>query len=270
VAEGGGFADRYGPWALVAGASEGIGEHLARQVAAAGVHVVLVARRPAVLEALASSIRADTGGAVGCRPLAADLAADDAASRLVEATADLEIGLLAYNAGADTMARRFLDRPLDDVLGMIRRNVVTPTALCHDLGGRMRERGRGGILLVGSLAGLAGAGRVATYAATKAYGQVLAEGLWRELRDGGVDVLALLAGATATPALERSGARLTEEFPPMDPADVAREGLAALAHGPVHVAGDANRTAFDALRGVPRVELIEAMTGGTAALYPEG
>jgi short-subunit dehydrogenase len=269
MSSGDGFADRYGPWALVAGASEGIGEHLARQVAAAGVDVLLVARRPAVLEALAASIGEDTGGAVECRTLAVDLATEDAATRLLDATADLDIGLLAYNAGADTMARRFLDRPLDDVLGMVQRNVVTPTTLCHHLGARMRERGRGGILLVGSMAGLAGTGRVATYAATKAYGQVLAEGLWRELRDDGVDVLALLAGATATPALERSGARVTEELPTADPAEVAREALAALGHGPVHVPGEAVRAMFDALGGVSRVDLIEAMTAGTALLYPE-
>jgi short-subunit dehydrogenase len=261
----GAFADRYGPWAIVAGASEGIGEHVARQLAAAGVAPVLVSRREALLDALAASIRADTG--VAARVVALDLTAPDAADRLAAATADLDVGLLVYNAGADTMARKYLDRTLEEVQHLLALNVATPAALCHAIGRRLRERGRGGIALIGSMAGLAGTGWVATYAATKAFDQVLAEGLWRELRGDGVDVVAVLAGATATPAHERSGARVTEEFPPMDPADVAAEVLGALGNGPVWVVGDANRAMFDALRAAPRVDLIEAMTHGTQLLY---
>ena len=261
------FRERYGPWALVAGASEGIGEQFARQLAALGVNVVLVSRRAPLLEALAASIEADTGGAVRCRAVACDLTDPGAVDALAAATADLEVGLVVYNAGADTMARRFLDRSRDDVMHLVRLNVVTPTLLCHHFGAPMRARGRGGIVLLGSMAGLAGTGFVATYAATKAYDQILAEGLWRELRDDGVDAMVLVAGATATPAHERMGARVTAEFPPADPADVAREGIAALGQGPVWVVGEANRQTFDALRAAPRVDVIEGMTQGTLLLF---
>jgi uncharacterized protein len=259
------FAERYGPWAIVAGASEGIGEQFARQLAGRGVASVLVSRRQPLLDALAASIEADTG--VACRAHALDLTAPDAAAQLAAATDDLDVGLLVYNAGADTMAKKFHDRTLAEVQHLLALNVTTPAALCHTVGHRLKARGRGGIILVGSMAGLAGTGWVATYAATKAFDQMLAEGLWREMKGDGVDVVALLAGATATPAHERMGARVTAEFPPMDPADVAREGLEALGQGPVWVVGEANRAMFDALRAAPRVDVIEAMTHGTQLLF---
>jgi short-subunit dehydrogenase len=257
---------RHGPWAVVAGASEGIGAAFAHQLAAAGLGVVLVSRRAAVLESLADDVRAATPGA-RVRVLAQDLTAADAAEAVRDATADLEVGLLVYNAGADTMAVKFHDRSIDDVMHLVHLNVVTPTRLCHHLGASMRARGRGGIVLLGSMSGLAGTGWVAGYAASKAYDQILAEGLWRELRGDGVDVMALVAGATDTPAHARMGAAVTEEYPPMDPADVAREGLAALGQGPVWVAGDGNRAGFGALSPVPRADVIEMMTRGTQLLF---
>lgn len=248
---------------MVLGASEGIGEQFVRQVAAAGINVVLVSRRAAMLEKLAATLPPG----VESRCLAIDLADDDAVDQLTAATADLEVGLVVYNAGADTMAVKFHDRSLDEVMFLVKLNVITPTKLCYVFGGAMRARKRGGIILVGSMAGLAGTGWVATYSATKAYDQMLAEGLWRELKGNGVDVMVLVAGATATPAHERMGARETKEYPPMDPADVAREGLAALGHGPLHVAGETNRAGFAAMSPAPRIELIDQMTKGTQLLF---
>lgn len=258
--------ERHGPWAVIAGASEGIGAAFAHQLAAADIGVVLVSRRRAVLDELADAVRATTPGAA-VRVVPVDLTADDAVAQLAAATADLEVGLVVYNAGADTMAVKFLDRTLDQVMHLVKLNVVTVTALCHHFAGLMRARGRGGIILLGSMSGLAGTGWVAGYAASKAYDQILAEGLWRELRGDGVDVMALVAGATDTPAHARMGAAVTEEFPPMDPVDVAREGLAALGDGPVHVAGAANRAVFAALLPVPRPKVIEMMTHGTQRLF---
>lgn len=255
--------EKYGPWAMVLGASEGIGEAFVRQIAAAGINVVLVSRRQSVLDALAASLP-DT---VHHRTLAVDLTADDAVDQLIAATDDIEIGLVVYNAGADTMAVKFHDRSLDEVMHLVKLNVVTPTKLCHRIGAQMRARKRGGIILLGSMAGLAGTGWVATYSATKAYDQMLAEGLWRELKADGVDVMVLVAGATATPAHDRMGAKVTKEYPPMDPADVAREGLAALGSGPLHVAGDANRANFARMSPAPRVDLINQMTLGTHLLF---
>ena len=255
--------EKYGPWAMVLGASEGIGEAFVRQIAAAGINVVLVSRRQSVLDALAASLP-DT---VQHRTLAVDLTADDAVDQLIAATDDIEVGLVVYNAGADTMAVKFHDRSLDEVMHLVKLNVVTPTKLCHRIGAQMRARKRGGIILLGSMAGLAGTGWVATYSATKAYDQMLAEGLWRELKADGVDVMVLVAGATATPAHDRMGAKVTKQYPPMDPADVAREGLAALGSGPLHVAGDANRANFAHMSPAPRIDLINQMTLGTHLLF---
>ena len=256
---------RHGPWAVVLGASEGIGSAFAHRAGAAGLNVVVVSRRTALLESLAEEI--ETASGVQCRAIAVDLSAADAADALATRVADLEIGLMVYNAGADTMARKFHDRSLDQVMTQVNLNVVTPTKLCHYWGGEMRARGRGGIILVGSMSGLAGTGWVATYSATKAYNQILGEGLWRELKVSGVDAMVLVAGATATPAHQKMGAKVTKEYPPMDPDDVAREGLEALGTGPLHIAGDANRAGFGMLAPVPREQLIEQMTHGTQLLF---
>jgi short-subunit dehydrogenase len=258
--------ERYGRWAVIVGASEGIGEHAARQLAADGFSLVLVSRRQAVLDALGDSIRASTPEAE-IRCLAIDLVAQNAAVELLAAIADLDVGLLFYNAGADTGPVRFDERSAEDVLGMVQRNVVVPTAMCHALGRTMRARGRGGIVVIGSMSGVSGAALIATYAATKAYQQVLVEGLWREMRDDGVDVVHVVAGATATPAHERTGALVSAEFPPMDPADVARNALASLGHGPVVGASEELTATFHALRVMPREQIIELMSQGTRTIY---
>jgi short-subunit dehydrogenase len=107
---------------------------------------------------------------------------------------------------------------------------------------------------------------MAVYAAGKAFDQMLAESLWAELRPKGVHVLGLIAGATATPAMERAGMSL-DGFSPMDPEDVAREGLEHLQEGPIWVAGEANRAAADHLRSLTRAEAAEMMSAGSAATF---
>jgi short-subunit dehydrogenase len=258
---------KHGPWAVIAGASEGIGEQFARQLAELGINVVLVSRRQAVLDELADSIRKQHGDSVSVLPLAVDLTDRDATQVLADETSELEVGLLVYNAGADTGPVAFHDRTLDEVMHFVNLNVVTPTQLCHHYGRLMRDRRRGGIILVGSMAGLSGSALIATYAATKAYDHTLAEGLWRELKEYGVDVMTLVAGATATPAHERTGATFGEDFPRMDPADVARTGLEWLGRGPLRAASDELQAAFDAMRALPVEQVIEFMSMGTRAIY---
>jgi short-subunit dehydrogenase len=130
----------------------------------------------------------------------------------------------------------------------------------------MARRGRGGIILVGSLSGLAGAAGMAVYAAGKAFDHAFTESLWVELRPKGVDVLALIAGATATPAMQRAGMNL-RDFSPMDPDDVAREGLDHLPDGPTWVAGEPNRAAAEHLRTLSRAAAAEIMSAGSAATF---
>ncbi|WP_182526499.1 SDR family NAD(P)-dependent oxidoreductase [Nocardioides dongkuii] len=223
----------YGPWAVIAGGSEGVGAEFAQQLAAEGINLVLVARRPEPLEATAEAARAL---GVEVRTVPTDLTDPAAVAALTAATADVEVGLLIYNAGANTHGRAFTRGELPGFQQVIDLNITAMLALVQHYAVPMRERGRGGILLVGSLAGYVGTSTEAIYGGVKAFGRIFAEGLWAELREHGVDVLELVLGVTRTPAMERAG--LDFDVPGMhvsDPADVAREGLAALPHGPVHV-----------------------------------
>jgi short-subunit dehydrogenase len=226
--------ERYGPWALLAGGSEGVGAEFATQLAADGFDLVLLARKPAPLEETAAACR-ELGARV--RTLAVDLTEPDAVERVLATTEGLEIGLLILNAGANTHSAEFLDGDLAAFGRVVTLNVTTPMALVHHYGGPMRERGRGGIVLVGSMASYLGSTRHTVYGGVKAFSRIFAESLWLELREHGVDVLELVLGVTRTPAMERVG--LDFEVPGMkvaEPADVAREGLEHLAAGPVHLA----------------------------------
>ena len=195
------FADRYGSWALIAGASDGVGAAYAHEMAHRGVNVLLLARRQALLRDLAADIRANAQ--VEAQPVPMDLAQQDAFTRILEATDGLEVGMVMYNAGADPYYEHFLTYPVEPALAMIHRNCVVPTQLCHHFGGLMQTRGRGGIVLVSSAGGLMGRVNMVTYGGTKAFDTVFAEALWAELLGSGVDVLAPILGATDTPALRR-------------------------------------------------------------------
>ena len=195
------FRSKYGPWALVAGASEGIGAAFADELAARGLPLILLARRVEPLDALAAQLRAAHG--VEVRTASVDLGAPSLLDDVRRVCAGLEVGLLVYNA-AVSLIGPFLEQSLDDKLRALDVNCRGPLILSDELGRAMVRRGRGGIVLMSSLAGTQGTPYVATYAATKAFNLVLAEGLWDELREHGVDVLACRAGATRTPAFERS------------------------------------------------------------------
>jgi len=257
----------YGPWAVVAGASEGLGAEFARQLAAAGLNVVAVARRQELLDALAAELAA--AHAVEVRTLALDLADREAPSRVRAATRDLEVGLLVYNA-ALSLIGPFLERDAADAERMLDVNARTPLLLVHAFGRDMSARGRGGVLLVSSLSALQGSPRIAVYAATKAFGLILGESLWAELRGRGVDVLAFCAGATRTPNYEASRPRRLSRLAPavMEPAAVVAEALAALGRGPSGVAGRGNRLGSLLLqRLLPRRWAVGIMDRTTRALY---
>ena len=211
------FVEKYGPWALVAGASDGVGAAYAEALGARGLNVVLLARRQAALDEVATRIRETSG--VETRTLALDLTAPDAAASVTAALADLEIGFLVYCAGADADYAALLDNPVTTAEAMIHRNCTVLVQLCHALAAPMVDRGRGGIVIIGSGSGFAGAPRLATYGATKAFDMVFAEGLWAELAPRGVDVLGLVLGETDTPTLRRTRHRLglavsADERPP--------------------------------------------------------
>lgn len=259
------FRNRFGPWALVAGASDGIGESFARQLAERGLHVVLLARREALLEEVAAGIRADHG--VQTRVVVADLTADDLDERVARGTEDLEVGLLVYNAGAVHGAKHFHDQPIEHALGLVDLNCRGPVLLSHRLGGRMRERGRGGIVLLTSMSAMSGSSYTTSYCATKSFDLMLAEGLWHELGPQGVDVMAVIAGATRTPSMLSSNETF-EDYPGiMESDDVASGALSNLGRGPAWIAGDTNREAAKGMLPVSRTGLINGMAEATAKLY---
>jgi short-subunit dehydrogenase len=257
---------KYGPWALIAGGSEGIGAEFARKLAIAGINLVLVARMEGPLQTLAAEL---TSTGVQIRTATLNLAKPDMLPAIRQLTDDLDIGLLIYNAGTDNRAADFLDVPIDRVQYSIHLSITGQTLLCHHFGTRMRARGGGGIILVGSLLGYAGGGAMSVYAAAKAYSHTLAKGLWHELRPAGVDVLGLVVSATATPAYERMGLAASHgAIIASRPEDVAQEGLEMLPHGPLHIVRAAQAFAAH-LQSLPVQEAVELVTASAAAMRGE-
>jgi uncharacterized protein len=256
------FRDRFGPWAVVAGGSDGIGEAFAVELARRGLHVAVIARRREPLDRLTAELRARHG--VEARAISCDLTSASVAETIASATRDLDVGLFVYNAGSNRVPSRFLDSPIEDVLFLEHLNCRGPLLLAHHFGRRLRARARGGMILMSSLASLAGQHYQATYSATKAFDTMLAEGLWHELSPEGVDVLGVLAGATRTP----TGLAVSDKFrDKMDPAEVAVGALDHLGKGPNFVPGASNRAVAKSLWPVPRVGIVNAMSQAGAELF---
>lgn len=248
------FSDKYGPWALIAGASEGIGEAFAHALARRGLKLILLARREDKLRATAAAI---TGRhRVEVEYLACDLADPELEARVRAGVGEREVGLLIYNA-AYSRVGGFFEQPLADKLRTIDVNCRGPLILAHTLGESMLARGRGGIVLMGSLAGEQGSPRLATYAASKAFDRTLAESLWGELRERGVDVLACVAGATRTPGFEAVAS--ASKAPVMEPDAVAEAALAMLGREPSMIPGLANRLSAFVLARLPTRARIRIM-----------
>jgi hypothetical protein len=253
---------RYGPWAVVAGASEGLGAAFAASLARRGHDLVLMARRAEVLDGVAERLREGFGVEVRCVPI--DVGAPDLSDVLARTTQGLEIGVAVYNA-AYAPVGAFVETPEADLLQAVDVNARGPVVFARQLLPGMVERGRGALVLMSSLSGLQGAPRIATYAATKAFNTILAEGLWGELRDAGIDVVASCAGAIRTPGYERSA---TREAPgTLDAAEVAEHTLRALGHGPRTVPGRVNRLAATLMeRVLPRRAAVAVMATNTRDL----
>lgn len=261
------FSSKYGRYALVAGASEGLGAAFAEELAARGLSLVLVARRKDKLETFAAELRTRHPG-IDVRAISQDLASPTLWQSLEGQLAGLEIGLLVYDTAFYTIGP-FFGQDLASQERHLDVNCRGPLLLVHHLGAKMVERGRGGILLVSSLSGNQGGPLLAHYAATKAYLTVLAEGLWYELRGQGVDVLASAAGAIETANYTRTAPKpLSFGPPPMKPIDVARESLDALGKGPTVVPGRAYRfSAFLTSRLMPRRAVVKMMADTTRQMY---
>jgi short-subunit dehydrogenase len=267
------FKKRYGPWALIAGASEGTGACYAEQLADIGLNLILVARREGPLAALADEIRAEHG--VECITASVDLAREDATDRLVAATGGRDVGLLVLNAGADPNGSMFLDNNLGNWDDLAMRNVMQVMRSCHVFGRTMRERGGGGIIIANSGACYGGIPGIGVYCATKAFDLVLGEALWAEFKPYGIDVLNLVMGQTDTPAYRELMEKMHQPFPAeacASPADVVRLALERLPQGPVLNWGLADEESgyagTSAAQRRARVEMIAGMAAKQAESQP--
>lgn len=257
--------EKYGPWAVIVGGSEGVGAEFATQLAESGINLVLLARKEGPLEETATASRAL---GVEVRTLSVDLLDSEAFKRIKEVTDDIDVGLLIYNAGANTYGHEFVTGDLTQFQSVIDLNITSQLQLVHHFGARLRGRGRGGILLVGSLSGYLGSAQISIYSAVKSFCRTFAEGLWLEMQDHGVDVLELVLGLTRTPAMARAG--LNMDLPGLrisEPRDVAMQGLANIANGPVVVVKGFEDSA-EKNSGHNRAELLREARDSARKLLP--
>lgn len=267
---------RFGPWAIVTGASSGIGQEFARQLAASGLNLVLVARRLDALERVGQTLADEFG--IAYRAFGLDLAREGFIDRLAVATRDLDVGLVVSNAGAVlSLSTDLHELGREDLHRTVRLNTVAHLDLAHHFGRRLADRGRGGLLLVSSLVAYQGVPGAADYAASKAFVLVLGESLHAELSKRGVHVTVLLPGATATEMVLSYGVDLETMNHLMRPMrlmavdQAVAEGLAALkANRPAHIAGRANRVMIRALPRRARTRMMGSMSArlGTTLITP--
>ena len=255
------FKEKYGPFALVAGGSYGLGAAYAEALASRGLNLVLIARGKERLTETADRLREQYS--VTVHAIAADLADFENVKKQLSAL-DVSIGLLVYNA-AFAIIELFENATEEDLAMASYVNVRAPLLLTKLLSPKMIQNKRGGIVLMSSLAGAQGTPKIATYVSTKAFNAILAEGLWKELKPHGVDVLGCVAGAILTPGYQQA-----EKGKPapgtLSPKEVAEQTLKALGKGPIVVPGRFNRVIrFILIRFLTRkaaINLITNMTGG--------
>jgi short-subunit dehydrogenase len=223
--------ERYGDWALITGASSGIGAEFARALARDGISIVLAARRADKLEQLARELRENSGVRVRC--VACDLATEAGVRTLLTASADLELAILINNAGVGYVGR-FHEQDPARLAAMVQLNCATPVALTAALLPKLVARKRGAVIFTGSVSGSQPLPLHSLYSATKVFDNFLGESLWGELQGTGVDVLSLLPGSTET-EFAASADELPHEG--ATPAEVVRDALTALGHQPSVISG---------------------------------
>lgn len=231
---------QYGPWAVITGASSGIGAEFARQLAGDHINLVLVARREQRLRELGDKLAREFG--IEYRVVKADLSEPDFVGSIRKVTDSLDVGLVISNAGFG-LAGPFLQHDVETLDQMLRLNVSAHMRLAHHFGARLENRHGGGLLFVSSTGATQGVGSLANYSAAKAYTVNLGEALNSELGKKGVHVTTLLPGPTETEMMDKIEADFTSmPMKPMSATQCVREGLRALdKNEPTHIAGRLNR-----------------------------
>jgi len=252
---------------MVAGASEGIGAAFAFALAKEGMDLILIARRPENLNKVAGEIEREFGVKTICIPC--DLAEENVLQRIENSIGETDVDFLVYNAAVSPIGP-FINLTNENITLATEVNILTPLRLIHHFGGKMVARGRGAVVVVSSLAGFQGSGFITLYSATKAFGRILAEGLWFEWRKRGVDVIACCAGATATPNYINSKPAKSSLFAPRVqlPEEVADECLRKLGKVPSFITGRGNKIAsFIMHRILPRRFAVMIMGENTRKIY---
>lgn len=254
--------EKYGPYALIAGGSDGLGFAYAAAAARRGLNLVLIARQEERLNAAAARLKA--AYSIDVITIAADMADIEHVTEQIRAHS-VSIGLLIYNAAYAPIG--LFEQTDEEQLSLaVAVNVKAPLLLAKLLAGPMIARKRGGIVLMSSLAGAQGSPSIATYAATKSFNAILAEGLWKELKPHGIDVVASCAGAILTPGYQK--AEKTKPAPGTLEADqVAEQTLKSLGKGPIVIPGVVNKIGrFVLTRILSRKAAIEIMSKNTGGL----
>jgi len=236
------FKEKYGPWAVVAGAAEGLGRSFCIGLAQRKMNIIMIDYKEESLKELSKKISSDYG--IDVLPVCLDLIREDAWETIADISDKYDCGLLVYNA-AYSKVKPFLEQNHNDLDSHILINNRTLTHLAHHFAGQWKGRRKGGILIMASLAGLFGTSFVPTYSASKAYCLTLAEALHFELKRYNVDILACLAGATATPAFLATNPVRTKFGPSvMDPGRVAEKALIKLGKKNLYIPGCFNRLSY--------------------------
>lgn len=258
---------KYGRTALVAGASEGIGEAFASYLAQAGMDLILIARRAEPLQQLADTLIKKHP--IHVTTISCDLSDANARKELLEQLSSKEINLLVYNAALSYIG------PFEESTAALNSkiaetNMLAPMQMAHELGNRMLQKKQGAVILMASLAGFQGSGFLSVYAATKAFNRVLAESLWYEWKNSGVHVIACCAGATATPGYLNTKPEKGSFFAPKVqlPEEVVQECFEKLGKQPSFVTGAANYLAsFIMQKLMPRKMAITIMGDTAKKMY---
>jgi short-subunit dehydrogenase len=267
------YKSTYGAWALVIGASEGLGEAMAHDLARRGMNVAMVARGEAKLRGAAERVASAHG--VETLPIPADLADPTVLDLIRKGLGGREVGFLIYNCAAE-FGGEFLDQALDRHLTNIQVNCVAPTIVLHHFAREMVERGRGGIVVSSSLAGVQGLYAWVTYGASKAYEMILGEGLWYELQHHGVNATAFMVGSTYTPNFQKNQVERNTLFarsrtpenmppgvePPQDPVDASAHLFAQIDREwiPQIYANPKDAEAAQRFAAMPRADRIRMMS----------
>jgi uncharacterized protein len=223
--------EKYGPWALIVGGSEGIGAAFARKLAANQFNIALVARKEQPLADLATELRL-TG--VGVRILSADLSRADVLEKVRTITDDIVVGFLIYVAGANSVRGNVVELEPEVYRTVIAVNVLGPVEFVRHYGSQMKDRGRGAIILTGSSSNYIGSATLGPYTASKAFSRIFSEALWAECKPMGIDVLHMVVNFTATPAMERLGLDTSSA---QSSSEVAQEALDNIENGPLLILG---------------------------------